>query len=42
MKSWICDPDGVISYAAANKIEEILNTIHDDIKSDCGGVKKGY
>ena len=39
VESRICDPDAILSYAASNKCEELIKTIHDneDVQSPCGG-----
>jgi uncharacterized membrane protein YgcG len=37
VESRVCDPNALISYESANKIEELIKTIQKDYTSSCGG-----
>ena len=38
--SWICDPDKVLSYETANKVEELLDSIGKNTASGCSSDEK--
>ena len=41
--SWICDPDEVLSYETANKVEELLYSVGKNTASGCSsGEKAGF
>lgn len=46
VKSWICDPDGIITYESANVVEAVLRKIRRGeapySKMSCGGEQTGF
>eukprot|EP00906_Rhabdomonas_costata_P025498 RCo036454 len=41
-KSWICDPDRLLSPAGAHAIEQALQEIHVNVTRMCGDTPQGY